>query len=58
MGQKQTRGPLACDDASPIVDLPLLVTKQFAKAPFAAVRPSAGFIQKRKHGIAPPLVAR
>lgn len=42
----------------PIVDLPFLVAKQFAKAPFAAVRPSSGFIQKRKYGIDPPLVAR
>jgi hypothetical protein len=40
-----------------MVDLPCLVAKQFAKAPFAVVRPGSGFVQKREHGIDPPLMA-
>jgi hypothetical protein len=42
----------------PIVNLPPLVAKQFAKAPFAGIAPSSGFVQERKHGTNPPLVAR
>ncbi|MBH5402507.1 hypothetical protein HZZ13_32655 [Bradyrhizobium sp. CNPSo 4010] len=40
----------------PMVDLPSLVTKQFAEAPFAIIGPNSGFVQQRKHGIDPPLV--
>jgi len=43
-----------------MVDLPVLVAKQFAKAPFVVVGPSfalSEFVQERKHGVYPPLVA-
>jgi hypothetical protein len=35
----------------PIVNLPALVAKQFAKAPFVIFGPSFEFVQERKHGV-------
>lgn len=41
----------------PIINLPALVAKQFARAPFVVFGPSFEFVQERKHGVYPPLVA-
>ncbi|WP_225190094.1 hypothetical protein [Bradyrhizobium sp. IC3195] len=39
-----------------MVDLPGLVTEQFAEAPFSIIGPGSGLVQQRKHGVNPPLV--